>query len=638
MRCVTSLLREYIYYMQNLLNNLTTLLQQDERLVANGKLLKNTVIEFALRLDPGLLSMLLSDAAIKKHFFQEVEGIWVFDKIKFQQFISQKAFLPDSYTAFKNKIGLTTDDEFISEGKNVVLAWPYKDCMLEGGQTQENEKKEELFWNETLAPNEIDRLTSPKALKNFTWHSQEGSSSIGDFKGRFNLFLKGNNLLSLYSLKTSFANAVKLIYIDPPYNTGNDSFGYNDNFRHSSWLTFFKNRMLAAKDFLRIDGSIWINLDDSEVHYAKVLCDELFGRENFIANIIWQKKYAPQNDAKFFSDTHDHILVYAKNIAHFQLNLLPRTEMMDKRYKNPDNDPRGLWSSDNLLVKTYAAEYDYPIVNPAGRAIHPPNGSCWRVSKNRFEELLRDNRIWFGEDGKNVPRLKRFLCEVKEGTTPCTIWPYQEVGHNQDARRELFALVDTHVFKTPKPEKLIKRIIELGSNEGDYVMDFFAGSGTTAAVALKMKRTFIACEQMEYCETVTKERLRKVIAGEQGGISAEVNWKGGGSFISCELAKFNQLCIDKIQQARDHESLMEACEFLAKKGLRDYKIDHWPFDAQEFATFSLEEQQKLLMSMLDKNWLYVPLSEIDDADFEFTAHEKELNHAFYHLSDSRESR
>jgi len=617
--------------MQNLLDDLKGLLQQDERLVVDGKLLKNKIIELALQLDPALIRILLSHESIKKHFFQDVEGVMVFDKIKFQKFVSNKAFLPDSYTSFKNRIGLIDDNDYIKQQNNVVLAWPYKDCVLEGGQTNEDAKIKEFFWNENLAPDDIDRLFSPKVLSGFTEYNGEGHSKVKSFEKNPNLLIKGNNLLSLHSLKKSFTGKIKQIYIDPPYNTGNDSFGYNDNFNHSSWLTFLKNRIDAAYELLSRDGSIWINLDDTEAHYAKVICDEIFGRDNFIANVIWQKKYAPQNDARFFSDNHDHILVFAKDINYFTLNLLPRTAEMDSRYKNPDNDKRGVWTSDNLLVKTYSAEYDYTIVNPVGREINPPNGSCWRVSKSKFEELKADNRIWFGKDGKNVPRLKRFLSEVKQGMTPLTIWPYNEVGHNQDARRELFALVDTNVFKTPKPESLIKRVIELGSNEGDYVLDFFAGSGTTPAVAMKMKRRFIACEQMDYCEEVTIERLKKVISGEQGGISKDLDWKGGGNFIFMELAKLNQAQLDKVSNAKSEKEIDTIFQELKTVAKIKYSIDLKSIDDNAFSSFSLDEKKTILIELLDKNELYIPFSEIEDVDYQITSNDKELNYAFYKI-------
>ncbi|WP_430936172.1 DNA methyltransferase [Saccharicrinis sp. 156] len=603
--------------MQNLLNDLIGLLQQDERLVVDGKLLKNKIIELALQLDPALIKMLLSHESIKKHFFENVEGILVFDKIKFQKFVSNKAFLPDSYTSFKNRIGLTDDDEFIKENKDVVLAWPYKDCVLEGNQVSDKEKRKEHFWNEILAPDEIDRILSAKVLTNFNRvtpgnEKEDLHPSVND-----NYLIKGNNLLTLYTLKETHKGRIKLIYIDPPYNTGNDDFGYNDRFNHSSWLTFMKNRLEVAKELLTKDGSIWINIDDVEAHYLKVLCDEMFGRENFVANVIWQKKFAPQNDAKYFSDNHDHILVYAKNKEVWKPNLLPRSEKTIARYKNPDEDPRGPWTSGDLTVKTYNADYDYTITTPSGKEINPPKGICWRVSKAKFQELVSDNRVWFGAEGSNVPRLKRFLSDVKDGQTPLTIWTHSEVGHNQEAKQELNKLLETDLFKTPKPERLMKRVIEIGSNEGDYVLDFFAGSGTTAATALKLKRRFITIEQMDYVESVTKLRLKKVVEGEQGGVSENVNWSGGSSFVYCELLKFNQKFADLIEQSTNLSELKQVLNTIKEKAFLKYQLNssELSIDNEDFLSLDLDKQKSALIEVLDKNMLYVPLSEIDDLDY-----------------------
>jgi adenine-specific DNA-methyltransferase len=603
--------------MQNLLDDLKGLLQHDERLVVEGKLLKNKIVELALQLDPVLIKMLLSHTSIKKHFFQEVDQVLVFDKIKFQKFVSNKAFLPDSYTSFKNRIGLLDGDDFIKESKHVVLSWPYKDCVLEGNQVSDKEKRKEHFWNETLAPDEIDRILSTKVLTNF--HRISSNSEELELKPTINdnFLIKGNNLLTLYTLKETHKGRIKLIYLDPPYNTGNDDFGYNDKFNHSSWLTFMKNRLEVAKELLAIDGSIWINIDDVEAHYLKVLCDELFGRENFIANVIWQKKFAPQNDAKYFSDNHDHILIYAKNKEIWKPNLLTRSEKAISRYKNADEDPRGPWTSGDLTVKTYNADYDYTITTPSGKEINPPKGICWRVSKDKFQELVNDNRVWFGAEGGNVPRLKRFLSDVKDGQTPLTIWTHSEVGHNQEAKQELNKLLETDLFKTPKPERLMQRVIEIGSNENDYVLDFFAGSGTTAAVALKLERRFITIEQMEYIESVTKLRLKKVIDGEQGGISQSVSWSGGASFVYCELLKLNQKYIDLIMQTSNQSDLKQVLKVLKQKAFLKYQLNNSEFsvESEDFLSLDLNEQQSALIELLDKNMLYVPFSEIDDLDY-----------------------
>lgn len=603
----------------------STLKKEPNFLTDKGEIKKWVVINKAQNFDETLIGLLLSEPQLKAEFFKEIKGIFVFNINIFTDFIEQKEFLDDSYTKFANKIGITIGGKFLRQRNEVSLVWPYKDCILEGGQSREEDSRKEIFFNELLSQDEITQLLEPKVVTNVKY--------FGDTQELIptsNLLIKGNNLLALHSLKKKFTGKVKLIYIDPPYNTGNDGFRYNDSFNHSSWLTFMKNRLEIAKTLLSDDGSIWMNVDDREAHYLKVLGDGIFGRDNFIANVIWQKKFAPQNDAKFFSDNHDHILVFSKNIKTFKMNLLPRTEEMDNRYKNPDKDYRGIWTSDNLLVKTYSASYDYPITNPVGRVINPPNGSCWRVSKEKFEQLKVDNRIWFGEDGSNVPRLKRFLTEVKQGMTPVTIWSYSDAGHNQDARRELFELGD-NLFKTPKPEKLLQKIILIGSNESDIVLDFFSGSGTTAAVAHKMKRQYIGVEQMDYIETVTAERLNKVIKGEQGGVSKAVNWQGGGSFVYLELKKHNENFVEKIRDAENSEALLKIWEDMKEKSFLNYNVDIKKQDAniEDFKTFTLEIQKQHLVTLLDKNQLYVSMSNMNDIDCGVTEEERTLTKTFY---------
>jgi adenine-specific DNA-methyltransferase len=378
-----------------------------------------------------------------------------------------------------------------------------------------------------------------------------------------NMLIHGDNLLALKALEQEYAGKVKCIYIDPPYNTGNAFEHYDDGIEHSLWLSLMRDRLELLHNLLSDDGSIWINLDDNESHYCKVLCDELFGRCNFVANVIWQKKYSPSNDAKWLSDNHDHILVYAKNKNIWRPNLLPRSDEMNSRYKNPDNDPRGLWKPGDISVKTYTPSCDYPITTPSGRIVNPPKGYCWRFSKEKFAELVMDNRIWFGSEGKSVPAVKRFLTQVKDGITCLTVWTYQEVGHNQDAKKEVKSFNDTNVFSTPKPERLIERILTLGSNKGDLVLDSFLGSGTTAAVAHKMGRRWIGIELGDHCDTHCAPRLKKVIDGEdQGGITKSANWQGGGGFryynLAPSLIKFDEWGNPVINKQFDEHMLVRA--------------------------------------------------------------------------------
>lgn len=368
-----------------------------------------------------------------------------------------------------------------------------------------------------------------------------------------NMLIHGDNLLALKALEQDFAGQIKCIYIDPPYNTGSAFEQYDDGLEHSIWLSLMRDRLKVIYNLLSKDGSLWISLDDTEQAYCKVLCDEIFGRNNFVANVIWEKKYSPQNDAKWLSDSHDFILVYAKTKENWRPNLLPRTEEMNRRYKNIDNDPRGKWKSADFSVKTYNKSCDYPITLPSGRVVTPPESRCWGTSKENFDKLVKDNRIWFGKDGNSVPSVKKFLSEVKQGTTSMTIWKYTEVGHNQDAKKEVKVFNSQSVFATPKPERLIERVLILGSNPGDIVLDSFLGSGTTAAVAQKMGRRYIGIELGNHAYTHCVPRLKMVTDGtDQGGISKAQNWEGGSGFKFYELApsllkedKFGNLVINK---------------------------------------------------------------------------------------------
>lgn len=335
--------------MQNLLEQLKTTLQTDERFIIDGKLAKNKIIERALAIDEDLIGLLLENEAIKRHFFKEIKGILIFDKIEFQRFVSNKQFLPDSYTSFKNKIGLTANNEYLTESKEVVLVWPYKDCVLEGGQTKEEQKRKEIFWNQTLASDEIDRLLAPKVLTNFKKYDRKGEHSVDNISLNDNLVIKGNNLLALHSLKKQYAGKVKLIYIDPPFNTGSDSFGYNDSFNHSTWLTFMKSRLLVAYDLLRIDGNIIFHIDNNESHYSKLLLDEIFGRDNFINEIVWHKgreggSSRSHSPSAAMPTEYQNIFIYAKNRANrFWTPIL--SPYKESTVKNIEKDSKGWFYS-----------------------------------------------------------------------------------------------------------------------------------------------------------------------------------------------------------------------------------------------------------------------------------------------------
>ncbi len=353
-----------------------------------------------------------------------------------------------------------------------------------------------------------------------------------------NRLIRGDNLLALRALEGEFAGAVKCIFIDPPYNTGSAFEHYDDGVEHSLWLSLMRDRLEILRRLLTDDGSIWITIDDNEAHYLKVLCDEVFGRRHFVANIVWQKRYARDNNAAIGS-AHDHILVYEKTYDSFRKSR-NRVELDDKTrepYKNPNKDPNGPWQSISFTGAGYRANMMYPIVAPDGREHRPPEGRHWATLEPEYLRLQANNRIWFGQDGKGVPRVIRYLSEV-EGLVPSTWWPHEEVGHNDEAKKDAHNLLGKEsVFETPKPERLLKRILHVASNPSDLVLDSFAGSGTTGAVAHKLGRRWIMVELGEHCETHIVPRMRKVIDGEdKGGITESVGWKGGGGFRYFRLA------------------------------------------------------------------------------------------------------
>lgn len=368
-----------------------------------------------------------------------------------------------------------------------------------------------------------------------------------------NLLIQGDNLEALKSLMPFYYGKIKCIYIDPPYNTGNEKWVYNDKVnspqikawlnkvvgaegedlcRHDKWLCMMYPRLKLLKDLLAEDGVIFVSIDDNESHNLRQIMDEIFGASNFVTNIIWQKKYSPQNDAKYFSDMHDFVVVYAKrkNIGNEQngwvRKLLPRTDAMNARYSNPDNDARGVWKSSDLSVKTYSKHTDYPIITPSGRKVNPPSGRCWAVNRTKLKKLIDDNRIWFGKEGKSVPSIKRFLSEVRDGSVPVTIWFRDEVGDNEKAKKEVNVILkDTNLtFETPKPVNLIKKILRLATEEDSLILDSFAGSGTTGQAVLELNkedggsRKFILVElEKEIAKSVIATRLKKVVNGYNEG-------------------------------------------------------------------------------------------------------------------------
>ena len=499
---------------------LSNLLMNVEEFLVNGALNKNKLSELARKYDAKLLNLLMKKESVKNHFFTTLEdGVLVFKKDVFLQFLNNKEFLPDSYTAYKTKIGLGTDNgDYLSENNSVVLNFPYKDCILEGGQTKEDIKRQEVFFNEILAPNEITRLLSEKVLNKFQLIDKNGQHEVETIHETDNLIIKGNNLLALYSLKKRYADKIKTVLIDPPYYFNkvkvSDSFNYNSNFKLSTWLVFMKNRLEVARDLLTNDGFCIIIIGEEGYAHLKILSDEIFGVDKYVGTISWRKSDNQANVGEFAKVT-DYILIYKKNSG--LLNKLSLTEKAKKEYRY--SDEKGKFRRAILLDKTRGKNY-FEIITPTGKKLSGP----WMKTKEEIERLDNEGLIYWTSGGQEQPYRKIYL-DNSLGQIPNDFWD-NSFGTNQRGANEIRELFDDkRVFDFPKPERLIYNLLNISTNKNDIVLDFFMGSGTTQAVAHKMNRQYIGIEQMDYIETVSVERLKKVIEGEQGGISKDVEWQ-----------------------------------------------------------------------------------------------------------------
>ena len=635
---------------KNLFIELENLLRMESTYCTeDGVLLKNAIVEAALALRPELIAKLLSHDGLKRNFFTEVEGVLVFDKVKFQKFVMNKRFLPDSYTSFKNKVGLTNEDgDFLSESREVVLSWPYKDCVLEGGQTKEDVKRNEVFWNEILAPDEINRLTEPKVLTNFKRYDVDGEHEVDSISMDDNLIIKGNNLLALHSLKRKYAGKIKLIYIDPPYyftkHKESDSFNYNSNFRLSTWLTFMHNRLSVAKELLKNGGVILCHIKEDGVHWLKVLMEEIFKVENFVETFIWKNTDNPDSLSKKSRSSVEYILCYEVNKDSSVQYLGKQTENGDAPLLNSGNSIHPL-TFPAQTIRFNIPDGIYECGMPDRVEILTPikveNGL------NSNEATLKGEFKWSQQTlDEEIEKGTYFLCKTnkfsirfqrKDGVYMAPEKYFDEqylskaigVGSNEDA--------STHIkqmgleFSFSKPESVVAFFIKSITVEKDIVIDFFLGSGTTAAVAHKMNRRYIGIDQMDYIEDTACNRLTKVIEGEQGGISKSVNWQGGGSFVYCELAKANQQFADDIEHASSSEELATIWEQMQETGFLSWKVNPKEINANadDFTTLAIEDQKRFLIECLDKNLLYIPYSEIDNAEFGISENDKKINNQFY---------
>jgi adenine-specific DNA-methyltransferase len=640
---------------------LTDLLKTDLRFVDDGgELIIAAVQDRAWKIDHDLVKLLLSDKDIKAKFFDEIEGHWVFNTNTFIDYVSQKNFLNNSYTRFRNRIGLTIGDKYLRERGDVALVWPYKDTVLEGGQTNEEEKRKEIFFNEVLAQDEINRLLDPKVLTNFVRYTAKGKQPVKDFKRdengviRENLIIRGNNLLSLHAIKTQFRGQVKLIYIDPPYNTGDDSFGYNDNFNHSTWLTFMKNRFDVAYYFLSQDGLIFVHCDKNEFSQLKVLLDEIFRRENYIDTITTVNNPRGR-DYGGIANMHEYIHVYAKEKDDYVIYELARpNKEFDYKDQYGGFDIRELRNRNTRFNESNRPNLVYPFyVDPKSEnedgfyeiyleskkgwvEVYPAKSqgiqTVWRwgkelseqeLNKNICARQMKDGRYQIVEKYRKNTRMAR------------SVWWDKEVN-SELGTKHLRKIFGKKVFDYPKPETLMKRIIEMATKKDDLVMDFCLGSGTTASTCHKLGRRYIGIEQMDYIENVTVKRLCMVLNGEDGGISQSVNWRGGGEFIYCELMKYNEAFMEHIQAAESSKELLKIWHDMAEGSFLNWYVNpEIPEEAiNDFEAIGregngIEKQKRMLAELLDKNQLYVNLSEIDDAQFKVSEEDKALNQAFY---------
>lgn len=624
---------------------------------SDGELLKNKVQELARKLDPSLLDTLLADSFTSAMFFTDVNDVKVFDANKFTYMVESQAFLPDSYTRFKQNIMLTDGSKSIVNSGDVVLEFPNKDCILEFDSTDTNEKRKEVFLNETLAKPEIDTLLDNKAFCNAMKHTINGSESVDEITMDDNFIIKGNNLLALHSLYPKYKGKIKLMYWDILYNTQNDQVPYNDSFKHSSWLTMMKNRLEIGKKLLRDDGVICIHCDKNEDAYLKVLCDEIFGRENFLNHICIKSssasgtktahkektiikltdtiliykgsdeiKISPEYERKTKWDSHYSIWIEEKDGKLYETSLINKLKelnivsdnttlaslnMDDKRFKKfylKYSDNIGRWSTHKLKgAKDYGIKHDGEIFKYGDKGIFKNKNQFSPISSAIKRVAVGNNEIY------------------DTGVLLCDIWTDVDFNNTQNEG-------NNSLPSGKKPEMLLRRILRMFTHEDDIVLDAYLGSGTTAAVAHKMGRRYIGIEQLDSHYDMSIERMNNVINGDQTGISKSVNWEGGGSFIAFELAQNSQKIVDKIINTNDEGELKDIYDDLINSPFVLYRVAIKAMEKfkYSFDSLNIEDKKKLLVSIIDKNTLYMNYSDIDNEDYNsLTDSDKEFTKNFY---------
>ncbi|ACV28395.1 Modification methylase HindIII [Anaerococcus prevotii] len=630
------------------IDELSKVLSSDERFTGeNNEIIKTKVSDAARFNDEKLLKTLLNNDLLKETFFTRVDDIYVFDKNKFVWVLESKEFLPDSFTMYKNKIGLVdSNNNLFSQKQDVSLVWPYKDCVLEGGQTKEDQKRDEIFYNETLAPDQVNRLLAPKVLGNAKRYTKDGIEENIEFKEDGNLIIKGNNLLALSSILKKYKGQIQMIYIDVPYYFNDtkeyDAFKYNSNFSFSTWLTFIKNRVELARELLTESGTLWFHVGEDGMHYVKTILDEIFGKEKFVGTMP-RKTREGKNDVSFnFSQDFDFILIYT--MGNKNDSVIRRK--IQRSYIETDDFPGRPWRRGDIRQqKNYQERPNsyFDMVNPKTGKVYPVNkNSVWRVTKDTFDDWYKKGYIGFPDDYEfmtgEIPFRRSFkdedeIRDLENGSSVFSDYILKEfveqlMGKGKTAKKDI---VNNEDFKYAKPESLLKSIIEISTKEDDIILDFFLGSGTTAAVSHKMRRHYIGIEQMNYINDLTIERLKKVIEGEQGGISKSVNWQGGGSFVYCELLEDNESLVNELEKAENTDQV----KIVLNKAIDNGKLipSILPSDLKvnedDFDKLSLDDQKNLVMELLNKNQLYVNLSDIDDEDYKVSEADKAFTRSFY---------
>lgn len=598
----------------------------DEQYVAEGLLKKDAIITDLDNYRPELVEKILTNTILNEAFTEDIAGATILKINDIIQMLEVDEYWSNSYTRYTNKIGLAADNRYLDETTDVVLNFPYKDGILKAGMTKDDvsrEDAEESFLNEIVAREEIDVLLDKKILKNAKKYDKNGSSPVSEIKDTNNLIIKGNNLLALHSLKKRFSGKIKSIIVDPPYyfkkTKSSDAFNYNSNFKLSTWLVFMKNRLDVAKELLSDEGLCIIIVGEEGCAQLKLLADNIFEEDKYIGTISWRKSDNQANIGEFAKVT-DYILIYKKSSG--KLNKLPLTDKARKEYRYSDEN--GYFRRQILLHKT-RGKYNYELTTPTGKKLYGP----WMKEKEEIERLDNLGKIYWTRGGQEQPYGKLYL-QDSEGQIPNDFWD-NSFGTNQRGAEEIRELFSgDRLFDFPKPERLIYNLIKISSEENDIVLDFFMGSGTTQAVAHKMNRQYIGIEQMDYIETVAVERLKKVIDGEQGGISQDVAWSGGGSFIYAELMDKNATFIDAVLNSKHSDELKAIFDDMKATLDFDFRVDLQEVD-QSIWDEDFEMQKKILVKIIDKNQLYHNYSEIDDETIklQLSQSDYDFNKSFY---------